>query len=242
MREFWDARAREDPFYFVDNRLRYGQPDLERFWSGGREALETMLGLLGVKLSPADSVVEIGCGVGRITRALAERAAHVWAVDVSERMLEVAREENPALDNVEWMLGDGRSLAGIETGSADACHSHVTFQHIPDPEITFGYVRETGRVLGPGGWAAFQVSSSPQLHRRRSFGERARTWVLARLGRAPRGQSHPAWLGSATDLNRLRAVAAEAGMDVERVVGAGTPHCLVLLRKRAGSPEARAPR
>ena len=33
--EFWDERAREDAFYFVDSRLDYGDPDVERFWAGG---------------------------------------------------------------------------------------------------------------------------------------------------------------------------------------------------------------
>jgi CheY-like chemotaxis protein len=40
MRRFWDDRASENPYFFVDNRLRYSEPDMERFWAGGREALE----------------------------------------------------------------------------------------------------------------------------------------------------------------------------------------------------------
>jgi hypothetical protein len=35
MKRYWDARAAENPFYFVDNRLSYSQPDLDRFWAGG---------------------------------------------------------------------------------------------------------------------------------------------------------------------------------------------------------------
>ena len=35
MAAFWDARAREDAFFFVDDRLDYGSPDEERFWTGG---------------------------------------------------------------------------------------------------------------------------------------------------------------------------------------------------------------
>ena len=40
MRRFWDRRAREDAFYFVDNRLWYRDPDLEGFWAGGREVMD----------------------------------------------------------------------------------------------------------------------------------------------------------------------------------------------------------
>ena len=53
------------------------------------------------------------------------------------------------------------------------------------------------------------------------------------VGRAPRGQRDPAWLGSAVDLDELRAAAADGGTQVERVVHEGTQFCLVLLRKPA---------
>jgi SAM-dependent methyltransferase len=234
MKRFWDARAKEDAFYFVDNQLRYRDPDVERFWAGGREAFDRMLDLLDVRIAPDDQIVEVGCGVGRITRCLAERGGHVRAMDVSEAMLEQARRLNPELDNVEWILGDGRTLAPIEADSTDVCHSFVVFQHIPDPEITLTYVREMGRVLRTGGIAFFQVSNEAGIHRKRTVWWRLRFNLLAHLGRAPRGQSHPAWRGSSIDLAQLRSVAQEAGLEIERVAGAGTQYCFVLMRKGPG--------
>ena len=231
MRRYWDRRAVEDPFFFVDNRLAYRDPDVAKFWEEGRRDLDTLLGTLGVTVEPADEVVEIGCGIGRLTRVLAERGASVRAIDVSERMLDLAREHNAHVTNVEWILGDGESLRPIEDASADACVSHVVFQHIPDEEITLGYVREMGRVLRPRGWAAFQISNAPAIHRRRALGERVRGFLAGALGRGPRGQARPAWLGSAVDLDRLRETARAAGMSAERVEGAGTQMCLVLLRR-----------
>ena len=75
MRDFWDARAQEDPYYYVDNRLAYAEPDLEAFWRGGDEVLDGVHARLGVESGSGQEVVEIGCGVGRLTRALAGRAA-----------------------------------------------------------------------------------------------------------------------------------------------------------------------
>jgi SAM-dependent methyltransferase len=236
MREFWDARAREDPYYFIDNTGRYREADLERFWANGARDLDRMLEAVGGTIEPSDSVVEIGCGVGRMTRVLAERSAHVCALDVSEEMIERARELNPHLENVEWLVGDGRSLAGIPDQSATVAHSFVVFQHIPDPEITLGYVHEIGRVLKPGGWAFFQISNDPEIHRRRPALARFRHWLKALVGRAPRGQSNPAWRGCTIELERLRSVAAEAGMTVERVVGEGTQFCFVRVRKEGAQP------
>jgi SAM-dependent methyltransferase len=231
MRDFWDRAAAENPLYFVDNSLDYRHPDAERFWQHGESELDTLLGAVGATLGPGDDVVEIGCGVGRLTRVLARRAATVRALDVSPRMLELAREHGAGLEGVEWLLGDGVSLEVIGDASADAVVSHVVFQHIPDPAVTLGYVREIGRVLRPGGWAAFQVSNDPRIHRRRTGREGLRIRLAALLGRGPRGQADPAWLGSAIDLDELRRAAADGGMDVERTSGEGTQLCFVLTRR-----------
>ena len=188
-----------------------------------------LLGALDAELDPSDHVVELGCGAGRMTRAIAARVDRVTAVDVAPRMLEIAREQNPGLDNVEWRLGDGKTLSGVPDGSAEVCISHIVLQHIPDPEVTLGYVREMGRVLRPGGHALFQVSNAPVLHRAPHEGPRRR-WSALR-GRWPRGQRSPAWVGSAVDLDDLRAAAADGGMEIERIVGEGTQFCFVRARR-----------
>src|SRR5205085_3060016 len=67
----------------------------------GTQVVDEISELLGVELVPSDRVVEIGCGVGRLTRELAGRTTHVDALDVSEEMLDLAREYNPELANVD---------------------------------------------------------------------------------------------------------------------------------------------
>ena len=230
MGRYWDERAREDAFFFVDDRLEYGRADEERFWQGGEEVLAAMLASFGLELKGNEAVVEIGCGIGRITRAIARRAAHVEALDVSAEMLELARSHNVGLSGVEWRLGDGHTLAGIGDASADACISYVTFQHIPDPAVTYGYVSEVGRVLRPGGFAVLHVSNDPTVHRRRIG---LISHLLAFTGRGPRGRADPAWLGSAVELGALRDVASAAGMTLADSVYEGTQFCLVHLVRRS---------
>src|SRR3712207_3163564 len=120
MRRFWDERAREDAFHFVDNREPYKAADEERFWREGERDLDTLLSTLGLAVRQDDHVLDLGCGVGRLTRVLAACAAHVTALDVSPAMLARAQELNPRLANVTWLLGDGESLAGLADASVDA--------------------------------------------------------------------------------------------------------------------------
>lgn len=229
MERFWDARAREDAYWFVDSRLRYGSPDEEAFWTGGVQALDRLLDVLGAQLAPEGVVVDVGCGLGRLTRPLAARCARVVAIDVSSEMLIEARRLNAELDNVDWVHGDGESLRPVADATVDACISHVVFRHIPDPEITLGYIREMGRVLAPGGLAAFEFSNDPAPHRPRSMGRRERVAGLAR--RAPRGVTDDEWLGSHVELAAIEQVAARTGLVLETVRGEGTEFCAVAARK-----------
>jgi SAM-dependent methyltransferase len=229
MQRFWDARAREDAFYFVDNTLPYRTPDIERFWAGGTWVLDQFAERLGIAIAPGDVVIDLGCGLGRLTRVVAARAARVLAIDISPEMLARARELNPQLTNVDWLAGDGFSLQPVGDGAADALISHVVFHHIPDPQITLGYVTEMGRVLRPGGWAAFQIANVRPEH----VLPPARRRPLAKLRRRlPRGDRDPAWRGSSVDLDELRDVANDAGLDVEQIDGEGQQFCLVLVRRR----------
>ena len=231
MRRFWDARSREDPFFFVDDTLAYREPDLERFWAGGERAVASILATLRLDLDPADVIVDVGCGLGRLTRVLAPRVARVHALDVSGEMLERARELNPDLNNVDWLLGDGISLRPLEDASADGIVSWVVFQHIPDPEVTLSYVRDMGRVLRAGGWAALQISDDPRVHARAPLRRRTAAVLRGLARRAPRGRGAAEWRGAAVGVDRLRATAREAGLFVERVVNPGSQFCVVSLRR-----------
>lgn len=222
MRAFWDARAREDALHFVDGREPRGAGDLARFLANGERDLDALLGALDLRIAPDAHVLDLGCGVGRLTRILAARAAHVSALDVSAEMLMGAWRLPGAPADVRWLLGDGRSLAGVADASVDAVVSHLVFEHLPDPGITLGYVTEIGRVLRCGGWAAFGLSTDGRRHRLRA----------ADLLRTQRRRERR---GSAVGLDDLGRVAAAAGLVIERVVGAGTPGTLVRASRADGS-------
>ena len=222
---FWDERARENAFFYVDSEIGYDDPDTDAFWRRGEEVVDRVLGMVDLELRGDETVLDVGCGVGRLTRALARRVAKVQGLDLSGAMLALAREHNADLANVEWIHGDGRSLAGVGDASVDGVFSHVVFQHVPDPRITLGYVREMGRVLATGGWALFQVSTDPALHRPPGG-------VAGRARLLLRGRRDRAWWGSHVEMPALRDAAHEGGLSVERVLGERTQFTTVLARRR----------
>jgi len=229
MRRFWDARARENATYFVDNRVNYAGGDEEWFWAQGERDLQQMLDLLALTPGPTDTVLDVGCGVGRLLRALTPRVAATIGIDVSQEMVARARQNLAGLP-VTLHVGDGTTLVPVPDASVHGVVSLVVFQHIPDPQITLGYIREIGRVLRPGGWAGIHVSDDPAIHTA-DYKMPSRLKQFAR--RAPQGQDDPAWRGSAISLDDVRCAADEGGCDVEQIVNARTQYCLVRLRRRA---------
>jgi ubiquinone/menaquinone biosynthesis C-methylase UbiE len=97
-------------------------------------------------------VLEIGCGTGAVTRAVARHGGVAQAVGVDPSPVFIARAEELASDmeTVEFAVGDGRALQFAE-GDFDVVVLHTTLCHIPQPESVLG---EALRVLRPGGTIA----------------------------------------------------------------------------------------
>jgi len=92
-------------------------------------------------------VLEIGCGTGKNTVWLAERARRVIAMDFSPGMLEVARGRAPT-DRVTFVQHDARERWPIDDASVDFVVANLILEHLPDVAPIFA---EAARVLRPGG-------------------------------------------------------------------------------------------
>ena len=167
MQRDWDARARENARYYV-NTARKDWTDEEFFQSGERTVAEEistdMINICQGK-DPADmKVLEIGCGVGRVTRALARKFGEVHAVDVSGEMIAQARKSLANEPNALVYLNNGMDLSVIPGGQFDFAFSTIVFQHIPSREVIYNYVREVARLLRPGALFKFQVQGNTSPH------------------------------------------------------------------------------
>jgi ubiquinone/menaquinone biosynthesis C-methylase UbiE len=163
MKNTWDDYAEKNaPFYIategkpLDNEFQW---DMDAFFRQGETELVEKLGEFEIAESDAKnwSVLEIGCGIGRQTHALAARFKKVMALDISEKMLSQAKNNLARFDNIEFIHGNGVDIHQIPSSSVDIVYSFVVFQHITDARITENYFREASRVLKPGGRFLFQV-------------------------------------------------------------------------------------
>lgn len=91
------------------------------------------------------NVLEIGCGVGRLLKP------GYWGIDISEKMLDIARERNP---DAKVIHSNGRTIP-LSANKFDFVYSYLVFQHLPKDAVA-GYIEEAYRVLKPGGKFIFQ--------------------------------------------------------------------------------------
>ena len=165
MREEWDQRARENARYYVATGKQEWN-DEEYFESGRenvrREILTDMTNICQGKDPKRMKVLEIGCGSGRITRALSEVFGEVYAVDISGEMIRQATESLAGCPNAHVFQNSGSDLSVLGDIEVDFAFSFIVFQHIPSREVIRNYVREVHRILRPGGLFKFQVQGWTQ--------------------------------------------------------------------------------
>ena len=117
-----------------------------------------------------ETVVDLGCGPGNLTRLLADRwpRARVAGLDSSPEMVAAAE----SIAGIEWGVADVREWTAGEP--VDVIVSNATLQWVPDHLSLLPRLVEQ---LGPGGWLAFQVPGN--------FGEPSHTIRTEIAGRAP---------------------------------------------------------
>lgn len=166
MRRDWDARAKENARFYV-NTERSDWTDDDFFRSGERtvaeEILTDMTNICQGKDPKQMKVLEIGCGAGRVTRALAQLFGQVCGVDVSGEMIQQAKRALAPFPNAQVHQNNGRDLSVLGDLQVDFAFSTIVFQHIPSREIIENYVREVHRLLKPGGLFKFQVQGDATL-------------------------------------------------------------------------------
>lgn len=104
----------------------------------------------------ADTALDIGCGNGRHTELLSERAERAVGLDASRSLLSLARERVP---EASFLEGDAASLP-IAEAAVDLALYVATLHHLPDRRLRLRSLDELARVLTPDGIALVSVWST----------------------------------------------------------------------------------
>jgi len=212
MRADWDVRARTEGTYFIATASEPWTD--ESFFASGEETAShyirsDMTNICRGRDPREMRVLEIGCGAGRITKALARIFGEVHAVDISPEMVRLANHHLRETANVQLYVNSGADLKVLPNLPFHFAFSFIVFQHIPDKGIIENYIREVHRVLAPGALFKLQVEGGDTSNRAAS----------------------DTWHGASFTESEMRAIAERCGFELRYTEGAGTQYFWLWLFK-----------
>ena len=134
-------------------------------------------------VNPESTVLDLGCGIGRVALYVAPACAKLWAVDVSPRMLEMARVRLADQRNVQYAICQDVVIPDVPTASIDVAYSLLVLQHL-EREDAFLLLQELRRIMRPTGTAVLSFPNLLSETYLASFREYARTRVSSVRSRA----------------------------------------------------------
>jgi SAM-dependent methyltransferase len=162
MQADWNQRAREDAHYYVAFGSR--DQDEEGFLATARDVvsvIESELKRLPATDPRTRRALEIGCGPGRLMKPLSRHFGEIHGVDVSDEMVRLARQRLAGIPHAHAHVAAGLGLPMFAGESFDIVYSYAVYQHIPSRDVVLAYMRETQRVLKPGGVFRGQFNGLP---------------------------------------------------------------------------------
>ena len=162
LRSDWDALAKRDALWAIltDESKVDGGWDVAEFFATGEIEMATVMGCLAeVSCVPdaSGAALDFGCGVGRLTQAMARRFAACVGMDISEEMIRKAERLNEYA-HCSYVTSVAEQLPFADESFAFV-YSNIVLQHVPR-RLAAGYLREFVRVLAPGGVLVFGVQDS----------------------------------------------------------------------------------
>ncbi len=225
----WEEKAKENPLYAVmttPNLLdadseSFSEEHLRPFFEKGRVVfashVQPRIEQAGF---PAEEtfIVEYGCGVGRVLKAIVEAGLPCAGIDIAPTMLRHCARLVPGVRSLSGLDADGRSE--LSDGCATTVFSFAVLKHISRLSEDSRAVAEICRLLRPGGTLALNVNTQDFLggnlrKPERTVNEETRSLHFHRWRLKPyRQRKYTTWSGVHIGIRTLRRLLAAGGVKV----------------------------
>ncbi|MEM3771809.1 MAG: class I SAM-dependent methyltransferase [Candidatus Micrarchaeia archaeon] len=159
-RKTWETLAEIDPKWAIlsDPEKIGNKWDDKNFYATGIEQIEKLFNFIegkGITINEGIAL-DYGCGLGRLTEALANKFLKVYGVDFSTKMIEGAIKNPMKSPNTEYLQCDGKDLSQFENDKFDFVISLLTLQH-NENKTQLNLINEFIRVTKKNGIIVFNV-------------------------------------------------------------------------------------
>jgi SAM-dependent methyltransferase len=157
----WDDLATLDPLWAIRSKRKnkFGRWNVAEFFAEGDRQVQQLVTRARALGYPREwgSVLDFGCGVGRLAPALSSYFGDYCGVDVSAEMVDRARILHDQRLNGRFVVSDDDRLDQFSDGSFDLVLSLYVLQHLTDRSLIRSYVRNLARLVRPGGLLILQL-------------------------------------------------------------------------------------
>lgn len=162
LQKHWHKFGQDDPLWAILTipEMKGQNWDKDAFFQRGVEEINDILEqihALDVEVTYGRAL-DFGCGVGRLTQALAAHFTEAHGVDIAPSMIEAARHFNAFGEKCSYYVNSKNDLSLFPDKHFDFIYSVIVLQHM-HPRYSTRYILEFLRVLKPGGLLVFQLPS-----------------------------------------------------------------------------------
>ncbi|GIW02457.1 bifunctional 2-polyprenyl-6-hydroxyphenol methylase/3-demethylubiquinol 3-O-methyltransferase UbiG [Roseiflexus sp.] len=180
----WEDIGQLDPFWGMTGTNRFDGWNIEAFLNTGHEQVSQLLRQIEPCKRPEQwsTVLDFGCGVGRLAPAWRTHFEHYIGIDIAESLIVKARQLHTNLSKVDFVVSASTTLP-IASNSCDMVYAWGVLQHVPNQTIALCYVADFVRVMRPGGLLVFTTLDS--IHPVYRLQPRRRAYALLRTVGVP---------------------------------------------------------
>ena len=207
----------------------------KHFWRG--------MEFIGDDVRDGDRVLDFGCGNGRLLELFADKKIEYTGVDVSEKLIEIAKQKY-STENVNFQKISGQASLAFPNDYFNAIYSIAVFHHLPSEKHRKEIIAELHRGLKPGGkvivtvwnlWQKKYFKNILQNWWNKLLGKRNLDWNDCAITFADNQGRVFSRYHHAFTRRELKRLFSEAGFEVEKCEIIGQRNIVLVGRKKLPS-------